>query len=185
MDQPALEVRQDAQIDEGLIASLGMPPHPRQCLGRGNVPPVQRLVHAQAAFIGMQHLDRLQVFGNGINDGLEFERRVFARSDHGGLPHRQAEQLAHHRRRALHRQHVLLIQVDHAGQCTGAILHAGRHVGRESPPMQRPAAALHLQRLVLCDLHFQHRQVKHLAHFTHAGLSQHQLAVAALASLGR
>ncbi|KFB67053.1 MAG: hypothetical protein CAPSK01_003666 [Candidatus Accumulibacter vicinus] len=180
MNERAQEMGENGEGIERLFAPLRVASDPCQHRGRQHVHPVQRASDTQARFIGMGDFGHLKRFTDRINDRLQMASGFFAGCQHRRLSHWQAKEIAHQRRRALHRHHVVVREMNSGSHGRRTVLHRRRNAGRKLAAANLAARALHRQNLMLRDLEAQRWQIEHLTPFGNRSLGQATLACVAI-----
>ena len=172
VDKRTQEAGQDRQGIERLSAPLRMASDPGQHPRGQNVHPVQRTGDTHPRFIRVGDVVRLNGLTDQVDGGLQANPRLFAGSQNRRIGHRQPEEIAHQGRRAAHRHHVMMSQMDDSRQYGRAILHRRNYAVRKRAPANLAASALRGQYLMLGDIKTQRRKIEYLSGFDNPGLGQ-------------
>jgi len=177
VNQRTHETGQDRQRVKGFLAPLGVARHPGQHRRGQNMHPVQRPCNPQAGFVSMRDGCRLDRLADRCHGRLKPVLGFFAGGEHRGLGHRQREQVAHQRRRALYRQHVVMTQMNHGGQGRRSVLHRCTNAfGKLAVANLAAGGTLTGKNLMLGNLEAQNRKIEHLTGLHHGNLDQRRLA---------
>ena len=168
VDERAQQAGENPQRIEGQLPPIrvaGDPSEHRRCQ---RVHPVQLAGNAHSGFVGVGDIGRLKGLADQSHRRYQTTTSLFTGGQHRALRHRQAKEVAPQRRRALHRHHVLMRQMNHSGQCGRPVLHGRNDAGRKLAPANLAAGGtLAGKHLVLGNLEAQRGKVEHLTSFSH------------------